>query len=675
MTEVKPEAVCPDGLTPDGAVCPRCGGARAPSGIGGGTWVHFPSPAPPEAKEANRVCPACSKSWDRAYLLGCTHPFHEKEPLRLGPHREAKEAEEELPKWIFFGHGIDEKEVLWDDFLMAIPKLSVEQQRTMRDALARCKLCDKAMTERDAANALARSVQNNCDNLARELAEMTKRAEDSQTACTEAFNDAVGQEAKRIDLTKQLAEMTKRAETAEEERRDTLIDAGVHAIWDGRERAVARVVEIAVERDALTARLATVTAERDELVKKLDGVAELFEASCRDYNRANAVVEAARNLFVDDEGAAKLEAALRALDAAPPEEAKRCLDGHLSETAHLCGHPKCPVHGASSVGQCACSKPSGEGTFMVHDSCPIHGVDLLGRRWQKQELEFAVTNITYDGRKILEPDPTPHPAVAMATNDARRKENASLLDRASKEAPLQLAKETVHRIAVSCASFIAAIDADSSRVAAYLEQRLQPLAFMSTIDMRSRDALQRIATDGRQLVAPQDAAPAGKDTGLSTDTGHCARCGMFADELPHSEAFAHRHDFVAMADAKQLRAALVAAHARIAALESEAADVARKETPDSALRQAVRAEAKSLQDSADCLRREIARGVAVRQSFESKGARAQVLESVASTLWRLLNRPEPVVVSNEAEQAIVFECPDCGYGFKYEPLVTAKEPK
>ena len=32
---------CPNGLTPDGPVCPRCGGDRAPSGVDGGSWVHF----------------------------------------------------------------------------------------------------------------------------------------------------------------------------------------------------------------------------------------------------------------------------------------------------------------------------------------------------------------------------------------------------------------------------------------------------------------------------------------------------------------------------------------------------------------------------------------------------------------------------------------------------------
>lgn len=38
---------CPDALLPDGPVCPRCGGPRAPSGVGGGSWVHFPHESRP----------------------------------------------------------------------------------------------------------------------------------------------------------------------------------------------------------------------------------------------------------------------------------------------------------------------------------------------------------------------------------------------------------------------------------------------------------------------------------------------------------------------------------------------------------------------------------------------------------------------------------------------------
>lgn len=37
---------CPDALLPDGDVCPRCGGPRAPSGVDGGSWVHFPRAVP-----------------------------------------------------------------------------------------------------------------------------------------------------------------------------------------------------------------------------------------------------------------------------------------------------------------------------------------------------------------------------------------------------------------------------------------------------------------------------------------------------------------------------------------------------------------------------------------------------------------------------------------------------
>ena len=37
---------CPDELLPDGPICPRCGGERAASGCGGGSWVHFDSTQP-----------------------------------------------------------------------------------------------------------------------------------------------------------------------------------------------------------------------------------------------------------------------------------------------------------------------------------------------------------------------------------------------------------------------------------------------------------------------------------------------------------------------------------------------------------------------------------------------------------------------------------------------------
>jgi len=35
------EQQCPDGLLPDGEICPDCGGRRGPSGVDGGTWVHY----------------------------------------------------------------------------------------------------------------------------------------------------------------------------------------------------------------------------------------------------------------------------------------------------------------------------------------------------------------------------------------------------------------------------------------------------------------------------------------------------------------------------------------------------------------------------------------------------------------------------------------------------------
>lgn len=78
---------CPEGLLPDGERCPRCGGPRAPSGIGGGTWVHFPRPAPAAAPASER-CSACGSprkdqrnlvKWD--FMSGseglCTAPWHD----------------------------------------------------------------------------------------------------------------------------------------------------------------------------------------------------------------------------------------------------------------------------------------------------------------------------------------------------------------------------------------------------------------------------------------------------------------------------------------------------------------------------------------------------------------------------------------------------------------------
>ncbi len=59
---------CPDGLLPDGESCPRCGGPRAPSGVGGGTWVHVADRGDEVARlraqvEALREGPPTSLLW------------------------------------------------------------------------------------------------------------------------------------------------------------------------------------------------------------------------------------------------------------------------------------------------------------------------------------------------------------------------------------------------------------------------------------------------------------------------------------------------------------------------------------------------------------------------------------------------------------------------------------
>ena len=57
----------------------------------------------------------------------------------------------------------------------------------------------------------------------------------------------------------------------------------------------------------------------------------------------------------------------------------------------------------------------------------------------------------------------------------------------------------LHSIAVSMASFIAAIDSDSNRVTQYIEQRLAPLMSLLGIDFRVREVLERIRADGRKF--------------------------------------------------------------------------------------------------------------------------------------------------------------------------------
>lgn len=48
------QSPCPNGLLPDGEICPRCGGPRAPSGVDGGSWVHFSS-TPTQPKRDSEV--------------------------------------------------------------------------------------------------------------------------------------------------------------------------------------------------------------------------------------------------------------------------------------------------------------------------------------------------------------------------------------------------------------------------------------------------------------------------------------------------------------------------------------------------------------------------------------------------------------------------------------------
>jgi hypothetical protein len=78
------------------------------------------------------------------------------------------------------------------------------------------------------------------------------------------------------------------------------------------------------------------------------------------------------------------------------------------------------------------------------------------------------------------------------------KETEKLLREAARTAPEDTARELIHNIAQSMASYIAAIDSDSNRVSVYIERRLAPLINMTAIDIRVRNALERIARDGRE---------------------------------------------------------------------------------------------------------------------------------------------------------------------------------
>lgn len=61
---------CPDGLLPDGPTCPRCGGKRGPSGVDGGSWVHYgTSAAPVEAVRALLTDEQIKRIHDRCACL------------------------------------------------------------------------------------------------------------------------------------------------------------------------------------------------------------------------------------------------------------------------------------------------------------------------------------------------------------------------------------------------------------------------------------------------------------------------------------------------------------------------------------------------------------------------------------------------------------------------------
>lgn len=257
-------------------------------------------------------------------------------------------------------------------------------------------------------------------------------------------------------LANQLAEMTKRAEAAEASAEDLLTRLRVVV---GGDIDWTRGDCFDVIRERLS-QLATVTAERDKM---------------------RPIVEAARVVNATTFGGySALAVAPRALDAAPPEEAKRCPWDVLP--GGCCTAPGCPVHGASRPGQ---------------------------------------------GQPDTTPDPTDDKRVVGSIGRSRDRDPY----------------------------------APSS-----------PVGFCDACgkDFSHEDHGNPITVGG----AAHSFVPVTPHPAVATGTGRCARCGMFADELPHSEAFAHRHDFVPMTDAPQLRAALVAAHARIAALESEAAAVA-----------------------------------------------------------------------------------------------------
>lgn len=85
----------------------------------------------------------------------------------------------------------------------------------------------------------------------------------------------------------------------------------------------------------------------------------------------------------------------------------------------------------------------------------------------------------------------------MSIEDIQAKLDAAFLTRAPRK---------LHDLAVSMASFIAEIDTRSIDVAAYIEQRLQPLVPLMRTDVRVEQAVDQMRNDGRKLCG-DDAPP------------------------------------------------------------------------------------------------------------------------------------------------------------------------
>jgi len=73
-------------------------------------------------------------------------------------------------------------------------------------------------------------------------------------------------------------------------------------------------------------------------------------------------------------------------------------------------------------------------------------------------------------------------------NRDKRQELGDLLEETRRQYPANL----LHEIAISCASFIAAIDSDSNAVAAYLENRFKPLVSLALSNHGVIQALKQI---------------------------------------------------------------------------------------------------------------------------------------------------------------------------------------